>query len=67
MLGLHCALRGGTKHNKLRRPGFESQITIDRDEQNVERLVYPEDPLQKTNQGGLTCKNCNKTCVCVWK
>ena len=32
MSGLHCALWCGTEHNKLRRPGFESQITIDRDE-----------------------------------
>ena len=29
--------------------------------ENVEHLVYHEDPLRKTNQGGLTCKNRNET------
>ena len=27
MLGLHCALRGGVEHQRLRRPGFNSQIS----------------------------------------
>ena len=29
----------------------------------IECLVYREDPLQKTNQGGLLCKGNNKTVV----
>ena len=60
MIGLHCALRGGTKHNKLRRPGFDCQLKIDRDECGVKLLVFTEDPLQKTNQGGLASHNTNK-------
>ena len=28
MMGLHCALRGGIEHNRLRRPGFNSQLEI---------------------------------------
>ena len=57
MMGLHCALRGGNEHNKLRRTGFESQLKLQTDECGIECLVYTEDPLQKTNQGGLLCKN----------
>ena len=60
MVGMHCALRGGVEHSKLRRPGFDSQFSIERDERGVERLVYKEDPLQKTNQGGLVCKGSRK-------
>ena len=56
MVGLHCALRGGVEHNNLRRPGCSPQIQIQRDLRGVECLVYTEDPLQKTNQGGLACK-----------
>ena len=52
MVGMHCALRGGNKHNILRRPGFQSQFTFEHDQCGIERLVYCEDTLQKTNQGG---------------
>ena len=58
---MHCALKGGVEHNNLRRPGCNSQVTIERDDRGIERLVYPEDPLQKTNQGGLTSKSSAKT------
>ena len=62
MLGLHLALRGGVEHYRLRRPGFNCQITTDVDESSgQEILVYKEDPLQKCNQGGLRSKNSNKT------
>ena len=60
MIGMHCALRGGVEHNNLRRPGFSPQINVEVDERGVERLVYCEDPLQKTNQGGLICKGMSK-------
>ena len=54
MMGLHLALRGGVEHTRLRRPGFNCQIKTDVDEETgKEILVYCEDPLQKTNQGGL--------------
>ena len=60
MIGMHCALRGGIEHNNLRRPKCNSQIRVERDSRDVEHLVYKEDPLQKTNQGGLLNKNHNK-------
>ena len=60
MLGLHCALCGGVEHSNLRRPGFNEQIKIEVDGGGVEHLVYTEDPLQKTNQGGLNVKKFNK-------
>ena len=44
MVGLHCALRGGAEHNNLRRPGFDPQITIEKDDRGCERIVYREDP-----------------------
>ena len=60
MVGLHFALRGGVEHQRLRRPGFRTQIEFVTDHNNVERLVYKEDPLQKTIQGGIGCKNSRK-------
>ena len=56
MMGLHLALRGGVEHNRLKRPGFNSQIVVGRDARNQECFIYKEDPLQKTNQGGLKSK-----------
>ena len=61
MIGLHCALWGGVEHNKLHRPGCNSQFRFECDNCGIKRLVYVEDPLQKTNQGGLLSKNSNKT------
>ena len=60
MIGIHCALRGDVEHQRLRRPGFNSQFSLSVDDRGIESLVYKEDPLQKTNQGGLTNKPNNK-------
>ena len=61
MLGLHLALRGGVEHSRLRRPGFDCQIKIGYDSFGRKRMIYTEDPLQKTNQGGLVGKRSTKT------
>ena len=46
---------------RLRRPGFDCQIKSELDQNTgKEILVYREDPLQKTNQGGLANKPSNK-------
>ena len=55
MMGMHLALTGGVEHNRLRRPGFNSQIVVGTDSRGKECLIYNEDPLHKTNQGGLKC------------
>ena len=60
MMGLHLALRGGVEHCRLRRPGFDSQITVNIDDKGRERLVYHEDPLAKNNQGGIGSKSTSK-------
>ena len=60
MVGIHCALRGGVEHQRLRRPGFHSQIQFKTDDKGVERVVYYEDPLHKTAQGGIGCKSTRK-------
>ena len=60
MMGLHCALRGGVEHQRLRRPRFRSQIEFKKDENEVERMIYSEDPLHKTAQGGIGCKSSRK-------
>ena len=57
LLGLCCALRGGSEHWNLCRPGCSSQFSIVKDEQGIEVLRYDEDPLQKSNQGGLNDNN----------
>ena len=61
MIGLHCALRGGLEHSNLRCPGCKSQFSFERDVRGIERLVYREDLLHKTNQGGLMSKGKPKT------
>ena len=60
MLGLHLVLRGGVEHCRLRRPGYDCQISVGVDDSNRERLIYREDPLQKNNQGGIGCRNDTK-------
>ena len=60
MMGLHFALRGGVEHSRLRRQGFDAQITVNVDDKGRQRLIYKEDPLQKNNQGGIGCRNSNK-------
>ena len=60
LLGLHLALRGGVEHEHLGRPGFDCQITVGKDDCGKARLIHKEDPLQKTNQGGLVAKRTNK-------
>ena len=60
MISMHCALRGGAEHCNLRRPGCNSQFSFDCDTLGRERLIYREDPLQKTSQGGLVCKGTSK-------
>ena len=61
LLGLHLALRDGVEHIRLRRPGFNPQISTELDENSGQEILeYREDPLQKTNQGGLDSKPNNK-------
>ena len=60
MVGLHCVLYGGVEHTRLRRPGCNSQFSFEKDDRGVEHLVFREDKLQKTNQGGLISHNDNK-------
>ena len=60
MLGLHLALWGGSEHHKLRRPGFDSQIKIQLDDNGKCCIMYNEDPLHKTNPGGLVGKGKSK-------
>ncbi len=57
LLGLHLALRGGKEHKDLRTPGFNSQLSVETDDDGVKFLLFNEDLQRKTNQGGLTsCK-----------
>ena len=60
MMGLHLALPGGVEHNRLRRPGFDPQVIVGNDARGRECLIYTEDALNKTNQGGLKCKQRTK-------
>ena len=59
-MGLHLALHGSVEHCRLRRPGFDCQITVNIDDMGRERLVYCEDPLAKNNQGGIGSRNSSK-------
>ena len=54
LIGVNCSLRGGQEHRNLRRPGFNEQITIGVDDDNVKCPKFVHDVHGKNNQGGLT-------------
>ena len=61
MLGMHLALQEGVEHTRLPRQGFNCQVVSELNEfSGKEILIYKEDPLQKTNQGGLSGKQSSK-------
>ena len=41
IMGLHLALCGGVEHQKLRRPGFNSQIRVELDDRGEETFSLP--------------------------
>ena len=54
LIGIHCSLRAGDEHYDLRRdtkkPG---QFSFERNEKGQRCIVYHEDTVTKTNDGGL--------------
>ena len=65
-LGIYLALHGVSEHNNLRRPGCDPQITIGKDSRCIKCLIYREDPLSKTNQGGLSTRGRSSKIVYVY-
>ena len=55
LLGLNIGLRAGDEHYYMRRdaPDMPSQLQFKRNENGVRCLVYTEDNVTKTNDGGL--------------
>ena len=43
LIGINCSLRGGKEHHNLRRPGFNVQITVTVDDDNVKCLKLQHD------------------------
>ena len=66
LLGLNLGLRAGDEHYALRRdsPTKASQLSFKRNDKGVRCLVYTEDSVTKTNQGGL--KHMRKDRKIVW-
>ena len=67
LLGINLALRAGDEHYDLRRNSAEkaSQLSFERDQNSGKRcLVYHEDTVTKTNDGGLS--NLKKERKVVW-
>ncbi len=55
LIGLTFALCGGKEHRSLRNPYFDPQIVIKTSEKSSHKyLLYTEDIVSKTNQGGLS-------------
>ena len=55
LIGLTFALRGGKEHRALRNPHFNPQIQVKVSEKSGQKyLLYTEDIVSKTNQGGLS-------------
>ena len=54
-LGLNCMLRGVGEHYNLRRdmPDQKSQLSFERDNNGIRCLVYREDQVTKTHDGGI--------------
>ena len=55
LVGINCALHAGDKHHELRRESKEkpSQFSFARNEKGEHCVVYREDTVTKTNDGGL--------------
>ena len=55
LIGINCRLRAGDEHYDLCRdsPNKPSQLTFKRNEDGVRCLVYSEDTITKTNDGGI--------------
>ena len=67
ILGINLVLRAGDKHHDLRRdsPSKKSQLAFECDAESGKRcLVYCEDTITKTNDGGLS--NLKKDRKIVW-
>ena len=56
LVSINFALRGGSEHKNLCRPGFDPQITYEGDDDGFSCLVYRKHAVSKTNQGGLLNK-----------
>ena len=55
LLGINCSLRAGDEHHDLRRDTKDkpSQLSFQRNDAGIRCLVYTEDTVTKTNDGGL--------------
>ena len=55
LIGINCGLRAGDEHHVLRRDGYNkpSQFSFQGNDKGVRCLVYTEDTVNKTNDGGL--------------
>ena len=55
LVGINCGLRAGDEHQNLRRDGLElkSQFSFECDSEGIHCVVYTEDIVTKTNDGGL--------------
>ncbi len=64
LIGLTFALRGGKEHRALRNPHFNPQIVVKVSKKSGRKyLLYTEDVVSKTNQGGLSGRKINPKVV----
>ena len=68
LLGINCCLRAVEEHYYLRRdmPDMMSQLQVDYDENGVKCLVYGEDCVTKTHDGGLNDMHNERKIVWVY-
>ena len=68
LVGIHCSLRAGDEHHDLRRDTKDkaSQFSFQRNESGVRCLVYTEDTVTKTNDGGLSHMRKDRKVVWVY-
>ena len=68
LLGINLGLRAGDEHHHLRRhsPQLASQITFKHNAEGVRCLVYTEDTVTKTHDGGLNSMKKEKKVVWVY-
>ena len=66
LLRLHVALRAGDEHHNLHRdcPENPSQLSLRRNESGVICLVYQENSVTKTNDGGLKHMRKDRKIMC---
>ena len=68
LIGINCGLRAGDEHHDLRRetPTMKLQFAFQRNDDGKQCLVYTEDTVMKTNDGGMSSMKKQRKVVWIY-